>query len=100
MKMDVLARIRQLLDERNWSLYKLSKESGVPQSTLSNLFSRNNHPSINTLEVICKGFGISLAQFFSVDGEPMVLDSEQILLLERWSKLSSEQRKAFLDLMK
>lgn len=35
--MDVLARIKQLLDERNWSIYKLSKASGVAQSTLSNI---------------------------------------------------------------
>lgn len=98
--MEVLARIRQLLAERNWSIYKLSKESGVSQSTLSNMFSRNNSPSISTLEEICKAFGITLSQFFSEDGEPMTLDSEQSLLLERWARLSKEQRKAFLDLMK
>lgn len=39
--MDVLARIKQLLDERNWSIYKLSKASGVAQSTLSNMFSKS-----------------------------------------------------------
>ncbi len=98
--MEVLVRIRQLLAERNWSIYKLSKVSGVSQSTLSNMFSRNNSPSISTLEEICKAFGITLAQFFSEDGEPMALDAEQSLLLERWARLNKEQRKAFLDLMK
>ena len=98
--MDVLARIKQLLDERNWSIYKLSKASGVAQSTLSNMFSRNNMPTIGTLEDICNGFGITLSQFFSTDGEPMMIDTDQKELLEKWVKLTAEQTKAFLELMK
>lgn len=98
--MDVLARIKQLLDERNWSIYKLSKTSGVAQSTLSNMFSRNNLPTIGTLEDICSGFGITLSQFFSTDGEPMMIDAAQKELLEKWAQLTTEQKKAFLELMK
>lgn len=97
--MDVLNRITQLLDERNWSIYRLSKESGVSQSTLSNLFSRNNAPTIGTLDDICKGFGISLSQFFAEEGEPVILDEEQKLLLEKWSKLSADRKKALLALI-
>lgn len=98
--MDILGRIKQLLDDRDWSMYKLSKASGVPQSTLSNMFSRNNVPSIGTLEDICKGFGITLSQFFATGSEPVSLDSEQVELLERWAALSEEQKKALLELIK
>lgn len=49
-------------------MYKLAKLSGVSQSTLSNMFSRNNDPSISTLEDICRAFGITLSQFFADDG--------------------------------
>lgn len=97
--MDVQVRITQLLEDRKWSLYRLSKESGVPQSTLSNLFSRNNAPTIGTLEDICKGFGISLSQFFAEEGEPLVLEDDQKILLEKWSKLSEERKKAFMALI-
>lgn len=91
--MDTLERIRTLLDERGWTMYKLSKISGVSQSTLSNMFNRNNDPSISTLEEICKGFGLTLSQFFA-DGSDMVsLDKEQKEMLERWSSLSSDQKK-------
>lgn len=98
--MDTLGRIKQLLDDRDWSMYKLSKASGVAQSTLSNMFSRNNVPSIGTLEDICKGFGITLSQFFATGSEPVSLDSEQVELLERWAALSEEQKKALLELIK
>ena len=98
--MDVLSRIKQLLDERRWSLYKLSKASGIAQSTLSNLFTRNNVPTIGTLEDICAALGITLSQFFSNDGEPVVLDEEQKKLLEKWSQLTPDQKKAFLELMR
>ena len=66
--MDTNQRLRRLLDERGWTEYKLSKVCGLSQSTLANIFKRNTVPSITTLEVICKGFGITLSQFFA-DGD-------------------------------
>lgn len=98
--MDTLSRIKQLLDEKNWSMYKLSKASGVAQSTLSNMFSRNNVPSIGTLEDICNGFGITLSQFFATGSEPVSLNDEQVAILDKWATLSDEQKKALLELIK
>ena len=63
--MDVHVRLRQLLDERGWTEYKLSKQCGLSESTLANIFRRNTMPSISTLEAICRGFGITLSQFFA-----------------------------------
>jgi len=45
----LLTKIQQLLDERNWSLYKLSKESHIPYSSLNSLFLKNNQPTVVTL---------------------------------------------------
>lgn len=98
--MNALERIKQLLTEREWSVYKLSKLSGVSQSTLSNLFNRNNDPSISTLEDICKAFGITLSQFFAEEGELVALNKEQTEMLEKWSTLTSEQKNALLKLLK
>ena len=98
--MNTLERIKNLLDERNWSVYKLSKVSGVSQSTLSNMFSRNNDPSICTLESICVAFGITLSQFFAGKGELVALSDEQSGMLEKWSTLTSEQKKALLELLR
>lgn len=98
--MNTLERIKTLLDERGWSVYKLSKLSGVSQSTLSNMFSRNNDPSIGTLENICTAFGMTLSQFFASEGELVSLNNEQHEMLEKWATLTSEQKKALLELLK
>ena len=68
---DVINRIKELLDFNHWSLYKLAKESGLPYSSLNNLFHRKNCPSIATLERICIGFGIGLSDFFNFTENPL-----------------------------
>lgn len=90
--MDVLQQISRLRKERGWSYYRLAKEAGIPQSTLSNLYRRENSPAINTLESICKAFGISLAQFFAeTDGENTLTD-DQKKLLAKWLLLTPHQK--------
>lgn len=63
--MDVLTRLRGLLDDRGWTEYRLAKECGLSESTIANIYKRNSVPSIPTLETICRGFGITLSQFFA-----------------------------------
>lgn len=100
VRLNTLDRIKKLLDERKWTMYKLAKKSGVSQSTLSNMFTRNNDPSISTLEDICCAFGITLSQFFADEGELVTLTKEQSNMLEKWSTLTSEQKSALLKLLK
>ena len=47
---EIIQHIEELRKERNWTLYKLSKESDIPYSTLNNLLRRTNIPSIPTLQ--------------------------------------------------
>lgn len=74
--MDILKKLRALLNERGWTEYKLAKECGLSESTISNIYKRNSVPSFPTLEAICKGFGITLAQFFA-EGEMIELHRKQ-----------------------
>ena len=69
--MDTNDRLRRLLDERGWTEYRLAKQCGLSLSTIANIYRRNTVPSVATLEVICKGFGITLSQFFA-EGEMVV----------------------------
>ena len=62
---DVLKRITSLMNHKNWTLYKLAKESDIPYSSLNSMFQKNNQPTISTLEKICKAFNITLSEFFS-----------------------------------
>ena len=64
IEQDVINEIKKICDHRHWSLYRLAKESGLPYSSLNNIFSRGTCPSIPTLSLICHGFGITLSEFF------------------------------------
>ena len=96
--MDAKVRIRALMAERKWSEYRLAVESGLSQSTVANIFNRNTTPSISTLEAICNGFGITLAQFFS-EGDMVELTDEQKEMFTAWSTLNKEQKEALSKLI-
>ena len=98
--MEIRARIEQLLKERNWTRYRLAQESGLSSSTVTNMFFRNNMPSLSTLEAIASAFGMSLSQFL-YDGDGIIeLTDEQKELLSSWGLLTKKQRQIIIDLAK
>lgn len=97
--MDAKARLRELMDERNWSEYRLAIASGLSQSTVANIFNRNTTPSVATLESICSGLGITLAQFFA-EGELVELTREQREMFSAWSSLSRDQKEVLAQLIR
>ena len=56
-------------------------------------------PSIVTLEAICDGFGITLAQFFS-EGDMVELTPELRELFSGWATLTPDQKAAVLQIVK
>ena len=95
--MNVLARITQLRQERGWTEYELAKRSGLPQSTISTWYSKNMLPTIASLECICRGFGITLSQFFLEDGEgATILTRQQFRLLSYAARLDPSQYEQLL----
>ncbi|MDO4306924.1 MAG: helix-turn-helix transcriptional regulator [Eubacteriales bacterium] len=96
--MDAQKRIRQLMEERGWTDYRLAKEANLSHSTVTNMFNRNNAPTLPTLEAVCKAFGITLAQFFTEDDESPITEEQQ-KLFSTWSTLTDEQKRLLLDLM-
>ena len=97
--MDVLARVKQLMHEKNWSYYKLAKECGIPEATAYNMEIRNTVPSMPMLEAICKGMGITLSQFFA-EGEMVELTPELKELFEVWVDLSPKAKRSLLEMIK
>jgi len=87
-----------MMEKRGWTEYRLAKESGLFHSTVTNMFKRNNAPTLPTLELVCAAFGITLAQFFA-EGNPLELTDEQQTLFAKWSSLTERQRNLLLDLM-
>lgn len=76
------------------SQYELAKRAGMTQSSVSTLLNNGNVPRITTLEKVCKGFGITLAQFFAEDEEYPDLSEEQLKVLNTWQKLSVKEKAA------
>ncbi len=95
--MNILEKIKQLKNERHWSVYRLAEESGVMQSTLSNMFIRGTMPSIATLEQLCEAFGITLSQFFEEDEK--ALSHEEMLFISQYKKLSTRDKEIVLAMI-
>ena len=96
--MNVLKKINKMRLDRDWSVYRLSVESGVSQSTLTNMFNRETLPSITTLECICAAFGISMSEFFADETGNVTVSDEEVLLLYRG--MNDESKSCIISLMK
>ena len=88
------------MDIKCWSAYKLAKEAGLPQSTISHLFKKNYAPSYPTIEAICGAFDISMAQFFADEGDAVALTPEHREVLILWGALTDAQRQVVKSAMK
>lgn len=62
--MDVGSRIKSLREERHITVNKLANLSGVSQSYLRDIELGNKQPTVEYLEYICFGLGITLQDFF------------------------------------
>ena len=65
--MDSLARLNDLLDEHDMSLFALAKASGIHYSTFDGAKRRNGQLSIDTIERICDTLQIPIYEFFMTD---------------------------------
>lgn len=92
----IIDRIEQLCEQKQISRYRLAQRSGISQSSISTLLNRQSIPTIQTLEKICKGLDMTLAQFFTKEDELPDLTEEQKHLLATWNSMN-EQEKALVE---
>ena len=97
---DILAEITRLRLNRNWSEYQLAQHSGISQSTISTWYRKNQVPTIQTLEKVCLGFGITLSQFLANYDDAVSLTESQKELLDCWAALTETQQALFMQLFK
>ena len=88
----IIDRIEQLCEQKQMSRYRLAQKSGISQSSISTLLNRQSVPTIQTLEKICKGLDMTLAQFFSEDDELPNLTDEQKRLLTTWNAMNKQEK--------
>ena len=66
---DVLGRITELKEERGWTSYRMAKNAGIPQSSISSWYTKKISPPLDAIEKMCIAFEIPLSEFFTVDQE-------------------------------
>ncbi len=97
--MTVQDRIAELLQQRNWSKYKLAKEAGFYPTTVYDWFNEKHFtPDRNSIESICLALGITQAEFYSRVDESE-LDPQQTRLLELFANVPPDKRQIVFELM-
>ncbi len=66
--MNTIDRVKELGAQRNLTLFRLAVICDIPYSTLKNTERRNGQLTVDTIERICVGLGITMAEFFSQKG--------------------------------
>lgn len=89
--MDIVKRLDYFLNKNGWTRYRLAKECGMAESTLTNIFYRGTTPTLATLEIICKTMNITLSDFFA-ENERIELTPELKEFYDAWLYLSPEKR--------
>ena len=93
---NILDEIVRLRTERNWSEYTLAKNCGLSQSTIGGWYRSHQTPTIQTLDKICRGLGITLSQFL-----PKVsLTREEQDMLDAWCALPPQKCRLVVELLK
>lgn len=97
---NVLERITELREQKNWTEYQLAERSGLTQSTISSWYRKDILPTLPSLERICEAFGISISQFFDDNSnEVSLINPRQKQLLEYASKLDNQQYDALINFL-
>ena len=97
---DVLEKIRSYRIERKWTEYQLAEKSGLPQSTISSWYRKQQIPTLPSLEKICVAFNVTLSQFLAGEAELSTpLTESQTALLYYYDMLSKRQQQLVLALL-
>lgn len=87
-----LERIEQLLEERSWTRYRLAKEMKDNPTNVNNMFHRSSTPGVPLLRRVCAAFGITMSEFYRLDGDLTILTPQQTELMKYFTILDAAGR--------
>ncbi|MGN1188577.1 MAG: helix-turn-helix domain-containing protein [Lachnospiraceae bacterium] len=91
--MDVGIRIKQLREEKGYSINKLANLAGVSQSYLRDIELSNKNPTVSFISLLCEQLGISLADFFN---DSTMEEFKNEPLVQKIYKMTPAQKEALL----
>ena len=94
--MEVGKRIRQLREQKNYTINKLANLAGVSQSYLRDVELENKNPTIAFVSLICQTLDISLTDFFKDDSQSEISHDP---IVQAIYKLSPNQKGALLTFL-
>lgn len=89
----IIDRLIELKEGKRWSYYRIAKECQLPESTVTNIYKGRSLPQIDTLHSLCKGFNITISEFFNGNEKYKGLSDEEKELLLLWNSLDAENQK-------
>ena len=93
-------RLKQLREAKEYSIYRLSKDSDISQGHISDLENGKNQPTIETLKKLLTPMGITLSEFFNEDGEVTVLNDREKEIVTSFRTMNDENASLYLQLGK
>lgn len=94
---DLNKRINELLNKKGWTVYELSKQTGISSNTIY-AWQKGAVPSLGTVLIICEALGITVEQFFcGIESYKLTEDENRIL--QEWFMLSDLEKRAIFNLI-
>ncbi len=93
---NIAKEIERLCKERNLSYYALAKKSGMQDSSVRNMFQKGTTPTFYNLDKMCKGLGITVAQFFAQSELFENLTADQKELLDLYIRADEKEKQLIL----
>ncbi len=96
--MKIGLRLKQYRIAKGFTIYKLSKETGISQNHISAIENDKRQPTIDTLERMIAPLGISLSELFSQNEDISFLSNDERRLVENYRSMPPNCAKALYNL--
>ena len=86
----LLNKLRELMNARNWGVSQLADNAELSRTTIYGWFDRGVHPTPESLDKICKVFGLTINEFYAVDYDELI-KAKVDKLIEECKNLNEKQ---------
>lgn len=98
--MDLAKQFKELRTAKDYSVYKLSKESDVSENYIRSIEKGKSQPSVLVLDKLLSSMGVTLPEFLNEDREIMYPSDFERDLVETVRLLPDEKAAAVLHIAK
>ena len=90
--LDIRERLQKCMERQGLTVYALARRSGLSWNAVDGMLKRKSNPTLQTLEKLCSGLGITPAQLLD-DGGELPISAEQMNHINRRQALNERDRR-------